>query len=159
MFIIFALLTMFLVACSSQVSEPDERLVTEVGELVEELPLTEATAAIATETPEFAETEGLQEEIPLENSEFLIPIPEYQSPNVRVDDPKTYNINASIPPDGIRPVYEPRFVSAADAPLDDEELIIGVAWGGEAKAYSITVLRFREMVNDELAGIPTLVTW
>ena len=37
--------------------------------------------------------------------------------------------------------------------------IMGVAIEGEAKAYSVTVLRFREMVNDELAGWPILVTW
>ena len=49
--------------------------------------------------------------------------------------------------------------SSSVAPLNDEELIIGVAWDGEAKAYPITVLRSREMVNDELAGLPTLVTW
>lgn len=64
-----------------------------------------------------------------------------------------------IPPDGIPPVYEPQFQSAAEAPLRDEELVIGVALDGEAKAYPITVLRSREMVNDEMAGIPTLVTW
>ncbi len=65
----------------------------------------------------------------------------------------------SIPFDGIYPVYHPAFVSAEEAPFDDEELVLGVAWDGEAKAYPITVLRFREMVNDELAGIPTLVTY
>jgi hypothetical protein len=64
-----------------------------------------------------------------------------------------------LPFDGIRPVYEPNFASAADSTLDDNELIIGIALGGEAKAYSISVLRFREMVNDELARIPILVTW
>jgi hypothetical protein len=47
----------------------------------------------------------------------------------------------------------------ADAPLVDDELIIGIAIDGEAKAYPITVLRSREMVNDELGGIPILVTW
>ncbi len=30
---------------------------------------------------------------------------------------------------------------------------------GEAKAYPVSVLRFREMINDELAGIPILVSW
>jgi hypothetical protein len=34
-----------------------------------------------------------------------------------------------------------------------------VAWGGEAKAYPVCVLRFREMVNDSLAGVPILVSW
>ena len=79
--------------------------------------------------------------------------------NVRIQDDNEYNIRFLIPFDGIAPVYNPIFVSAADAPLIDDELIIGVAWGGEAKAYPISVLRFREMVNDELAGIPMLVTW
>jgi hypothetical protein len=64
-----------------------------------------------------------------------------------------------IPPDGIRPVYQPQFVGAADAPLHDDELVIGVSIEGEAKAYPITVLRFREMVNDELGKLPILVTW
>ena len=61
--------------------------------------------------------------------------------------------------DALAPIYEPEFVSASESRLAGEELIIGVAWGGEAKAYPITVLHSREMVNDELAGVPTLVTW
>ena len=67
----------------------------------------------------------------------------------------------SIPFDGIFPVYNPKFVTADEVGtlMFDDELVMGVAWGGEAKAYPVTVLRFREMVNDELAGIPTLVTW
>jgi hypothetical protein len=64
-----------------------------------------------------------------------------------------------LPRDAIAPVYEPEFVSAEDSPLLDDELIMGVVIEGEAKAYSVTVLRFREMVNDELAGWPILVTW
>ncbi len=79
--------------------------------------------------------------------------------NPRVDDPNNYEFPQLIPFDGIRPVYNPQFSSATDAPLHDDELVLGVTWDGEAKAYPITVLRFREMVNDELAGIPTLVTW
>lgn len=79
--------------------------------------------------------------------------------NRRVDDPVDYHVNTLLPRDAIRPVYDPEFVSASESPLLDDELIIGVAWEGEAKAYPITILRFREMVNDELAGIPTLVTW
>ena len=79
--------------------------------------------------------------------------------NPRIEDPNQYSFSPLLPFDGIPPVYDPQFVSAADAPLLDDELIIGVALSGEAKAYPITVLRFREMVNDELAGIPILVTW
>jgi hypothetical protein len=72
--------------------------------------------------------------------------------------PELY-VNWLLPWDAIRPVYDPEFATAEEAPLDDDELIIGISLEGEAKAYPITVLRSREMVNDEMAGIPTLVTW
>ena len=78
--------------------------------------------------------------------------------NRRVDVPELY-VNWLLPWDAIRPVYDPEFATAEEAPLDDDELIIGISLEGEAKAYPITVLRSREMVNDEMAGIPTLVTW
>lgn len=79
--------------------------------------------------------------------------------NRRVTD-----FEARLPPrllgrDSIRPVYDPQFAAAAQAPLEDDELVIGIELEGEAKAYPITVLRIREMVNDELAGWPILVTW
>jgi len=79
--------------------------------------------------------------------------------NRRVEEFDSYVPPQLIGLDGIRPVYEPQFVAAADAPLEDDELIIGVSLEGEAKAYPITVLRFREMVNDELGRLPILVTW
>lgn len=79
--------------------------------------------------------------------------------NRRVSGFEAVNVHQMLPIDGIRPIYEPEFRSAAEAPLQDDELVLGVALGENAKAYPITVLRFREMVNDELAGIPTLVTW
>jgi len=79
--------------------------------------------------------------------------------NRRVEVPDDLRVNWLIPWDGILPIYRPEFVSVEQSPFEDDELIIGVAWDGEAKAYPISVLRSREMVNDELAGIPTLVTW
>jgi hypothetical protein len=66
---------------------------------------------------------------------------------------------ALLPFDAIAPVYDPEFVSASDSPLIEEELVMGVSIQGEAKAYPVSVLRFREMVNDELGGLPILVTW
>ena len=63
--------------------------------------------------------------------------------------------------DAIRPVYEPTFMSASEATkfLEGTELIMGLAWDGQAKAYPVTVLNRREMVNDEMAGVPYLVSW
>jgi len=79
--------------------------------------------------------------------------------NRRVQVEGTFSPLYSLGFDAIRPIYDPAFIAAAVAPLGDNELILGVAWEGKAKAYPISVLHFREMVNDELAGIPTLVTW
>ncbi len=79
--------------------------------------------------------------------------------NVRVPDTTEYEIPWLLGFDSIPPVYDPRFAGAGEATLFDGELVIGISLGGEAKAYPVTVLRFREMVNDELAGIPILVTW
>ena len=61
--------------------------------------------------------------------------------------------------DDIKPIYEPEFVSAAEAAYADGELVMGVAIDSRAKAYPVGLLNEREMVNDELAGIPILVTW
>jgi len=73
--------------------------------------------------------------------------------------------------DAIRPIYTPEFLLPAQIDLLEEDellsgtliekddLVMGVAWDGEAKAYPLWVLHVREMVNDELAGVPILVTW
>ncbi len=84
-------------------------------------------------------------------------LPEVRNRRVAVDDDYSFAISLGF--DSIQPVYSPEFAPAEEASLDDEELVLGIAWDGEAKAYPISVLRYREMVDDELAGIPTLVTW
>jgi hypothetical protein len=61
--------------------------------------------------------------------------------------------------DSILPIYHPQFVAADEAGYSDDELVMGVAIGGEAKAYPISLLNGREMVNDQLGGTPILVTW
>ena len=79
--------------------------------------------------------------------------------NVRVEDDEEYYIPRMLGFDAIYPVYDPIFAGAIEAQLNDEELVMGVAIDGQAKAYPVSVLRFREMVDDELAGWPILVTW
>lgn len=64
-----------------------------------------------------------------------------------------------LPRDAIVPIYAPKFVSAGDADLALDELVIGVEIDGESKAYPIGPLVQREMVNDVIAGVPILVTW
>ena len=74
------------------------------------------------------------------------------------DEPE-YKWSQLLSRDAIRPIYEPEFVPADQAGYADDELVMGVAIEGEAKAYPVGPLNSREMVNDELAGIPILVTW
>lgn len=64
-----------------------------------------------------------------------------------------------LPRDAIAPIYTPEFLPASQASLNPGELVIGVAIGGESKAYPIGPLVSREMVNDVIAGVPILVTW
>lgn len=61
--------------------------------------------------------------------------------------------------DAIRPVYDPTFIPAEQAPLRDDELVMGVELRGEARAYPVGYLNFREMVNDRIGPVPFLVTW
>jgi len=61
--------------------------------------------------------------------------------------------------DAIAPIYDPEFVSASEANWDPADLVIGVSIDGEAKAYLVSHLSRREMVIDQLAGIPILVSW
>lgn len=61
--------------------------------------------------------------------------------------------------DAIPPIYQPHFVAAAEAPLQPDELVIGLVIDGEARAYPVTTLNRREMVNDVVGGTPVLVTW
>ena len=61
--------------------------------------------------------------------------------------------------DAIRPIYRPLVVDAAEADLVADELVLGVQIGGEARAYPVGTLRFREIVNDVLGDTPILVTW
>lgn len=61
--------------------------------------------------------------------------------------------------DTIRPIYEPEFGEADEVDWSPQTLVLGVSLGGEAKAYPIVHLNFREMVIDEIGDTPVLVTW
>jgi len=58
---------------------------------------------------------------------------------------------------GINAIHDPSF----DEPpwIDDEDRVMGVVIGGEARAYAIKQLDRHEVVNDFIAGKPVAVTW
>lgn len=78
-------------------------------------------------------------------------------------DPSTVpadEVLAGGPPrDGIPALMTPRVQSAAEAGWADDEMVLAIAIGGEARAYPIAILSWHELVNDELGGQPILVSY
>lgn len=69
----------------------------------------------------------------------------------------------AVPRDAF-PVFDnPRMLSAevaeAEGIIFARDAVIGVALGGEAKAYPITIMGVHELGNDTLGGIPIAVSW
>jgi hypothetical protein len=60
---------------------------------------------------------------------------------------------------GIRPIYEPEFVEAADSGLGPDNLLLGLTMGEAIRAYPIGLLAAREIVNDLVADTPVVVSW
>ena len=58
------------------------------------------------------------------------------------------------------PLDQPAFLRASETDyLPDEDLVLGVEWMGEARAYPIRMLTYHHIVNDTVAGRPLLVTY
>ncbi|MEE9199011.1 MAG: DUF3179 domain-containing (seleno)protein, partial [Dehalococcoidia bacterium] len=62
--------------------------------------------------------------------------------------------------DRIPPLNNPEYVKADEVDyLDPDDLVLGYSAGGEHYAYPFQLLNFHEFVNDELDGIPVLVSY
>ncbi len=62
--------------------------------------------------------------------------------------------------DGIPAILKPVFVPVREASfLKDEDRILGLSQGGDAKAYPIKILNWHEIVNDTIGGKPVVVTY
>ena len=69
-------------------------------------------------------------------------------------------IEAVLPRDAIPAILEPKFVKAGEADfISDEEYVLGVFVGNEAKAYPIKILNYHEIVNDAIGGTNVIVTY
>jgi hypothetical protein len=74
--------------------------------------------------------------------------------------PKEEIIPGGPPRDGIPAIFEARFESALDSNwLNDEDLVAGIDHDGIQKAYPIRILVWHEAVNDEIKGVPILVSY
>ena len=72
-----------------------------------------------------------------------------------------YELITLLPRDAIPAITNPQFLTAAEADefYDPNELIIGVEFDGDARAYSIPLLSNHEIVNDTVGGEKIAVTW
>ncbi len=61
---------------------------------------------------------------------------------------------------GFVPLDDPVFLAADEAEyLGNDELVLGVEWADEVRAYPIRMLRYHHVVNDTAGGEPLLVTY
>ena len=84
--------------------------------------------------------------------------PQYQEPIAQDED---YRIVTLLPRDRIPAIDNPRFLSAAEAAgeYDPDEMVLGVEFNGQARAYSVSFLSSHEIVNDDVGGCKIAVTW
>ena len=77
------------------------------------------------------------------------------------EDARTLEAFTLTARDIIRPIDDPRFVTAEEAEPEmlPTEFVIGLDVGGETKAYPVNVLSQHEIVNDEVGGTPVAVTF
>lgn len=66
-----------------------------------------------------------------------------------------------LPPDAIPAIDDPQFLGASEAAefYDPDELVMGVTFNGETRAYSVPFLSSHEIVNDTVGGVKIAVTW
>ena len=65
------------------------------------------------------------------------------------------------PKDGIPALFSPEYITAgaADKLLKPDEKVLGLILKGVPRAYPIRIMSHHELVNDEIAGTPYLVSW
>ena len=64
-----------------------------------------------------------------------------------------------IPRGTIVSIDDPEFVSVQDAEIPDDAWVLGVAFGSEARAYSLNLLNRHEIVNDRIGDRSFAAVW
>jgi hypothetical protein len=85
----------------------------------------------------------------------------YDTNPVSDRDYSEYEIITLLPPDGIPALTNPPMYDAtsADQEYNPDEMVIGVEFNGDARAFPVDVLSRHEIVNDTIGGIHVAVTW
>jgi hypothetical protein len=84
-----------------------------------------------------------------------------ENPDALQEKYAEYEIVNLLPRDAIPSIDDPLFISSAEADIsyDPDELIIGIEFNEQPRAYSVPLLSNHEIVNDEIDGIHFAVTW
>ena len=132
------------------------------------LPVPEPTQPLRTPTPD--PTNVAEEQVGLDPDvdppDLLAPktgrrIIKFSQPDGDGTKVRTLEIHSILPRDAIPAIDNPVFITAEEASknLLDRDLVIGLSFNGEHKAYSTAFLSAREVVNDVIGGKPVAVTW
>jgi len=153
-------LVLILAACRSQnVGESKDSLIPSTGNQTSQVPHEIYENEVA-DPVEDLPTEGIE-------GPGINPTP---SPNFEQDygpneisnrDYSDLEIVTLLPPDAIPAFTFPEYYSVNDANREyaPDELVIGVEFKGDARAYSVSLLSRHEIVNDTVGGIHLAVTW
>jgi hypothetical protein len=63
--------------------------------------------------------------------------------------------------DVIPPIDNPKYISVAEADeiIEDEALVLAIVYKGVERVYPYQIMTFHEIVNDDIAGDPILITY
>ena len=89
------------------------------------------------------------------------PLPTPTAPPPTATPTPSYEIRTVLEKDAIPAILEPRFLQGeeAHAQMRQGEQVIGVAIGGDRRAYSTAQMSRHEVVNDTVGGRAIAVTW
>jgi hypothetical protein len=74
--------------------------------------------------------------------------------------PREQIYHGGPPKDGIPAISDPKMIAPAEADyLEPADRVLGIEFGGEARAYPIPILNWHEIVNDEIDGRRFAVTF
>ena len=70
-------------------------------------------------------------------------------------------VGGGPPKDGIPSIDNPKFVplNEADQWIEDNELVLGLIHKGIKRVYPLQIMVWHEIVNEDIAGDPLLVTY
>ena len=86
---------------------------------------------------------------------------EYRDYRKRMSRPRDRSDFTHIEEGGFPLNLDPEIVPAGEAGLDDDDIVMGVVIGDEARAYPVNYMNgpYNEVVNDTLGGTPIAPSW